>query len=468
MATPSSRIDGGGGEARLGSRRRVQNLLGSRSSESLHLIVQVASGLVGTQAATSVLGFFFWMLAARMYPTQEVGIAAAALSAMLFLGTVGMLGLGMLLIDHLPHESFEQRRRMTRSAFAVACGVGFVLGAGFAAAVGWFDVEISALGASTGTILLFALGIALTSGTQVLDQAVLVRRGGGLQFERNVTASLVKLALLPVFAWTLTRTGMTIYGSWVVAAFVSLLYLLARTRGSGPFSGRPMFDFGSLRSLGRAALSHHALNLGLQIPAMVLPLLVAVLISAEANAFFTTAWLLSVFVFAASYAVSVAIFVAVKGDVSELLRRSRQTIPLGLVIAIGANVGLIFVGPLLLSAFGPDYVSNGVAPLHILTLAALPLVLKDHFVALRRVQGRTRAAAVTVIAWSSVEMLAAGIGAVLGGLIGLCIAWVVVVTAEGLALGIPILKDLVAHRAPETGRDTGAGEAGYPEFPPGR
>ena len=57
-----------------------------------------AGSLFGSSVVTAALGFAFWWLAARTVPIAEVGAASAAVSAMTFLGTAGMFGLGTLLI----------------------------------------------------------------------------------------------------------------------------------------------------------------------------------------------------------------------------------------------------------------------------------------------------------------------------------------------------------------------------------
>ena len=80
-----------------------------------------ASTLAATTGVTSVLGFAYWATAARLFSQQAVGYGAAAISAMTLLGTIGMLGMGTLLIGELPRRS---ARAGLVSAALLTCGLG--------------------------------------------------------------------------------------------------------------------------------------------------------------------------------------------------------------------------------------------------------------------------------------------------------------------------------------------------------
>ncbi|MGH3801257.1 MAG: hypothetical protein ACRDTD_14190, partial [Pseudonocardiaceae bacterium] len=72
-----------------------------RILERHRAILSNAGSLCGTSVATSLLGFGFWWLAARLFPPSAVGYGSAAVSTMTLLGTIGMLGLGTVLIGEL-------------------------------------------------------------------------------------------------------------------------------------------------------------------------------------------------------------------------------------------------------------------------------------------------------------------------------------------------------------------------------
>ena len=87
-----------------------------------------AGSLVATTLITSALGFAYWALAARLFSQEAVGYASAAVSAMTLLGTVGVLGLGTVLLGQLPRR--QERGGLVAAAVLAAAAGSAVLGLG--------------------------------------------------------------------------------------------------------------------------------------------------------------------------------------------------------------------------------------------------------------------------------------------------------------------------------------------------
>jgi O-antigen/teichoic acid export membrane protein len=154
-----------------------------------------AGSLVLATGATSLLGYLFWGVAARQFLPSDVGAASAAISAMMLLGTLGMLGLGTLLIGELPRQPGREGA-LIGAALLLAGAAGVVLGAIWALVAPALSPELVPLGGGPAGVAVFALGVGLTSAVLVLDQALLGLLRGDLQLGRNVAFGLVKLALL--------------------------------------------------------------------------------------------------------------------------------------------------------------------------------------------------------------------------------------------------------------------------------
>ena len=57
-----------------------------------------------TSISNAGFGFFFWMLAAKLYPKKDVGIATALISSMALLVLLSRLGLDQSLIRFFPER----------------------------------------------------------------------------------------------------------------------------------------------------------------------------------------------------------------------------------------------------------------------------------------------------------------------------------------------------------------------------
>src|SRR6202167_576887 len=94
-------------------------------------VLKNASSLLATTGVTSAMGFAYWTVAARLMSQRAVGFGSATVSAITLLGTIGMFGLGTVLIGELPKQT---RRGGLVSAALITSGLGsLALGLGFAA-----------------------------------------------------------------------------------------------------------------------------------------------------------------------------------------------------------------------------------------------------------------------------------------------------------------------------------------------
>src|ERR1700761_6909164 len=162
-------------------------------------LLRNAGSLAATTGLTSVFGFAFWFIAAKEFTKAEVGYGSAAINAMQLLGTIGMFGLGTMLIGELP------RRRERGGLFAaslITSAVGsLILGLAFLVVVETFHIKnFPEVSGTPQRILIFAAGVALTGSTLVFDEGTIGLMRGGVQLWRNFAMSGLKLVALPVTA----------------------------------------------------------------------------------------------------------------------------------------------------------------------------------------------------------------------------------------------------------------------------
>src|ERR1700733_7256871 len=150
-----------------------------------------ASSLMASMGVSAGLGFVFWAVAARLFDEKSVVSGSASISAMTLIGTIGMFGLGTILIAELP-RSKEPGGLI--SAALIASSVGsLALGLAFAVVAPHVSRQLSGIGGSPGQVGLFAAGVALTAVTLVIDQATIGVLRGGIQLMRNTAFAVLKL-----------------------------------------------------------------------------------------------------------------------------------------------------------------------------------------------------------------------------------------------------------------------------------
>ena len=320
---------------------------------------------------------------------------------------------------------------------------------------------MDAYAASAITLGLFALGVALTSVTQVFDDALIGLYKGHYQFWRNTFFVVAKVVLLFVAGmWLTSKFGLAIYATWVIASLLSLAFvvLLAPRPRDGWRSCRPQWRW--MRGLGRAALGHHFLNIALSAPGLILPIVVTVLLSTRANAAFYIAWMLANTVFTAPRALATVLYAVGSDNPRQLGEKARLTIKLSLAVGLPATAVLLVAAGPILQLFGTAYSEQAQASLRILSLAIVAVIVKSHYVAQVRVEERTARSipVMTIAALGEVGVAAAG--ARLGGLTGLSLGWLAVIYLEAALMAPSLYRTISAAAEPRSakpGRERAAG-----------
>lgn len=397
---------------------------------------------MGSTGINAALGFLYWWLAARAFPAETIGIAAAVVSAMTLLGSLSALGLGTLLIGQLGRPS-AQRAELIVTALLVVFLAGLALGSAAALGVGQLAPALQPFAHDAKAVLLFAVGVGLTAFASVADQALIGLLWGNAQLGRNVLFAGGKLVLLAALAsLTADRGPLAVYVTWIAGTLLSLAALVPTVALRRKRWLPPLPRLRALRGLRGQALLHHTLNLALQTPGFILPVLVTAMLTATQGAHFYIAWMIASMVFVAPAALATVLYAVTATDQQRLARTLRFTVGLSLQVGVAANVALVVVGAPLLGLFGSAYSADSLHILRLLGLAVFAIIVKDHYVAIFRVRGAIGRVIAPVALGCALEIMLPGIGAAVGGIEGLTIGWLVGLFAQALYMAPTVWRAL--------------------------
>jgi O-antigen/teichoic acid export membrane protein len=389
-----------------------------------------SSSLIATSAVTSVFGFVFWWLAARGASPSAVGQASAAVSAMTFVGMIGMAGLGTLLISELPGMK-DGRWRLISACVLMSGLIGLAGGLIYAATTarpGWASVVV-------------VLAIVVTAGTLVLDEGLIGLLAGRIQLIRNAWFAAGKLILLGACVLApITVTSADIVGVWLLAALLSLLAVAIAVRARG-LSGSLRPDFARLKAVRGRAMDHNLLNLALYLPRAVLPLVVTLVVSAEANAGFYTAWMIVTVLAMIPSHFATTLF-AVARDKAGLRSTLRVALLCALGLGVPASLLVVLERDRIMAIFGSDYVALGAAPLGILAMTYVPTVVRQLYIGVSRATGHVRRATGVALVAGAAEVGVAVAAGATGGVVRMAWALAAVFTLEGVVMTPALIASL--------------------------
>src|SRR5213080_4809702 len=97
--------------------------------------------LVLSSAISSVVGLLYWVVAARLFPPDEVGVNTTLISTMTLLGVTSQLNLGSALLRFVPVAG-RTAQSLVGACYAVAALTACTLGAVFALGARWWAPDL--------------------------------------------------------------------------------------------------------------------------------------------------------------------------------------------------------------------------------------------------------------------------------------------------------------------------------------
>jgi len=405
--------------------------------------------LVATPGATAVLGLGYWAIATHTFRAREVGIAAAAVSTAAFLGLIGSLGVGTLLLAEIGSMEPKARRAALTTGIAIAGAFVAVLAVGTIALSPYLGASLRAIGSDPTTAALFVGGSIATVAMFIFDNAAIGLRRGPAQLIRGILASIFKIGCVVLLVLIGRRSSAGLLLAWGagIAASLAICYSLLRLERT-PAAERSLGARVALvRRYGSLSLNHHVLNLSINSVSFVLPVVAALLIVPREVAYFSTAQVVAQTVLIVPYLLTLSLFVETASNEQLLHEHLRRTLPLGFAACLAIVLGTELAAPIVLRIFGAEYSQHGSTALRLLVLAGPSYVVKDHYVAIRRAQKRLAHGAKVVALATAVETLGGAIGGAIWGLNGLCAGWAVAAALEALVL-FPVVIRVYRHPPP--------------------
>jgi O-antigen/teichoic acid export membrane protein len=344
---------------------------------------------------TGILGFGYWVVAARLFSTFAVGVAGALVAATTLFAGIGQLNLSGMLMRFLPNAGGKSRR-LVLAAYTCAAGASAILAIISMIGIRIFSSATSPLRLDTvqsAVLVLAAMAVAIFA----IEDNVLVglRRAVWVPAENGAfgVAKIVALFLLaPV------GTAFALFGAWMIplTLTIPIISTVLFFRFLPPVSRpRRMAQLGPrMRSrIIRFAVGDATGGLFTQTWTYLLPILIVATLGASANALFYTSFLFSSTIdqVAANYASPLTVEAAHAPDKIPMLIRQALRHIFAIILPVVCTLAIIC--PWLLRAFGEKYVHA--APLLIMLLiACLPKAVSTVYYSYCRVQRNTHKSAI--------------------------------------------------------------------------
>ena len=379
--------------------------------------------LVSSAALSAILGLAYWVLAARLYPMEVVGINAVMINSMIALANLGQLNLGNFLTRTLAGTG-PQAGRIVVISYTLATVSGAVFGTAFVLLSQWLAPELSSALSSLWMAVGYAFCVTVWTIFNLQDSVLSGLRQSVWVPVENGAFSVAKLVLLALFA----DSQLGLFGpflAWILPTFllipiVNFFVAFRFVPGTArlPVTQRP--TVGQVAGMmGWDYMATIAMMIGLG----VAPILVLQLGGASAAAGYSIAWAITYSIYLVARAFGISMMAEAAAD--PVLRKSLAARSLALVtgLLVLAALGIVVLAPHILLIFGKDYTGDNITLLRLLVLSAVPWGLTTIYISLARSAGKTGRIAIIQIATMGLFFLATAILFRIYGVIGIGFAW---------------------------------------------
>nr|WP_319372968.1 oligosaccharide flippase family protein [uncultured Methanobacterium sp.] len=379
-------------------------------------------------------GFIFWLVGARYYSPEDLGVASAIVSIIGLISMLSFLGFDIALVKYIPE--MKNKKELINSCLTVAVIFSAILTLIFIAGINLWSPSLVILRENSWLTLFFLIFI-ITSTLSTLQGF------GVFPGFKKAEYSLIQNLTIPfriLFLLLLIPFG--VYGLFIS---YGLVYIFAFVVGM--FLTSKIFDYGFSLTIKKGILSdifnyssgNYFARIFENLPTFLLPLLILNILGATQNAYFYIAWQISMLLLAIPYVMYIALLAESNSQIEDIKKNIRKALKLVFVAMVIAFMGILIFGKYLLSIFGDAYTLNSYNLLLLFALGNFLYFINTLYATVNRILKNTIRIIVVYASISSTTLLLSYFLMGRWGLMGVGYAWIIS-NAVVLLFTLPLLK----------------------------
>lgn len=320
--------------------------------------------LMAGTAAIAAFGFIFWVVVARTFRAETVGLATTLIAMTNLLALLSLLGFDTLLNRFLP-KSRNKSEQISSALIITGAGATFIAGT-FCLLTPLIAPKLALIIHHSLYAVLFIIVTILATWNTVTNAIFIAYRRTTFVLVISILFSAVKMCL-PF----LVRSGgpITILCFAGIAQFVNValsIGAMMKFLGYSPSFTLNLKELKTLRKYGLATYTAHVLNL---LPDSSLPLIVIDRLGAAAAAYFYIAFTIANLLYTIAYSTSQTLLAEVSHDEINFGKHVRKGAEILAGFMTPAIILLTIASPLILDMFGHRYRFGSIDVLRILSVS---------------------------------------------------------------------------------------------------
>lgn len=328
--------------------------------------------LMASTLITAMFGFVFWIMNARLFKPEDVGIATTIISATALITQFSLLGLKNGIIRYLPPSSEKDKQINTGSNIIILFTT--VLSFLYILFVPLFSSKLLFLHDNLLYAVLFVIFVVSFTLNQLQEGIFIAYRSTGYVLTKNALWGLFKIAL-PLILISFGAFGIFFAASFgsVMSFLLGFYYLVVKFH----YKISPKIDMGVIKQIGKFSFGDYLGVFFAELPYFVIPLIIINNIGPRDSAYYYISLQISALLYVIPTATTQSLFAEGSNDVESLKHHLRKAFFLILILLVPAILITIFLGGFVLKIFGSLYAENGLRFLQLLALAGVFVAINN-------------------------------------------------------------------------------------------
>lgn len=337
--------------------------------------------LIASTAVMSLFGFVFWIIAARLYSTSDIGIATALISVLGLLGGFSVLGFNVGLIRYLPGS--KDKNRKINTAFTLVALVAIVVSAIYLMFIHNFSPDLEFIRDSLGMSLIFIVFIIFASWNTLVESVYIAFRDAKYILVKNTIFSTLKIFGLFILV---SFGAFGIFSSHMVALIIGIVVVLGVLVTKHDYKPHFRISDSILKKMGSYSFGNYVAGFIASMPTLILPIIVLNYLGSHSAAYYYMAMMIANLLFVVPQATSNSLFAEGSYDQVNINKQVIKASKIISLLLIPLILIVFFFGDIILKFFGNLYVLNGFGLLKILSIGGIFVAINSVFASLLKVK----------------------------------------------------------------------------------
>lgn len=320
--------------------------------------------LMLSTAIMAFLGFFFWIINARLFKPEQVGIATTLISVVSLITSFSLLGLDNGIVRYLPTS--DKKNQKINTAFTLVTIASVLMALIFLFFINIFSPKLLFVRENIFFAIFFITVIVFSSLNTISESILIANRSSKYILIKNAVSSFVKL-VLPILLISLGTYGIfaSVGISIIVAFILSLLILIIKFDYLIKFA----INKDVVKRMTRFSLGNYIAGFIGGLPIMVLPIMITNLLGPKFTAYYYMPLMIASFLYIIPQATTRSLFAEGSYSEKEIGNFLRKSLKLNALLLLPAIIAIYFFGKYILLIFGVEYAKEGTQFLQLLAIS---------------------------------------------------------------------------------------------------